>query len=255
MKKTAIVTGGGRGIGLAISRRLGRDGYNVVILGTKSADKYKSAFAQLRKDNIHFRYVQGNVAVAKDRTRLLEEALDFYGGVHVLVNNAGVAPKVRLDLLEMTEDSYDYVMDINTKGTLFLSQIVAKQMIHQPIEGKKRGVIINISSISAVASSVNRGEYCISKASISMLTKLFADRLAEELILVNEVRPGIIYTEMTANVKDKYDVLIANGLVPLVRWGTPEDVAGVVSAICSDNFMYTTGSVFDVDGGQHIMRF
>lgn len=255
MKKTAIVTGGGRGIGFAISRRLGIDGYNVVILGTKNAEAYESAFSQLRKENVLFRYVQGNVAFAKDRARLLDEAVNYYGGVHVLVNNAGVAPKIRQDLLEMTEDSFDYVMDVNVKGTLFLSQIVARQMMLQPIENNRRGVIVNISSVSAVASSVNRGEYCISKASISMLTKLFAHRLAEELIYVNEVRPGIIDTEMTAKVKDKYDELIANGLLPLARWGTPEDVARVVGAICSDDFLYTTGSIFDVDGGQHIMRF
>ena len=172
----------------------------------------------------------------------------------MLVNNAGVAPLVRADLLEMTEESFDRVVGINTKGNMFLTQAVARQMISQePIE-KRKGVIVNISSCSSVVSSTSRGEYCVSKAGISMLTTLFADRLAAEGILVHEVRPGVIATDMTSAVQAKYDRLIEDGLFPIARWGTPEDVAGAVSALVSDKFLYTTGNYIDVDGGFHIKR-
>ena len=165
-----------------------------------------------------------------------------------------MAPKVRSDLLEMTEESFDRVVGINTKGCLFLTQAVARQMIAQePLDGR-RGVIVNVSSCSAVVSSTNRGEYCVSKAGVSMLTSLFADRLAGEGILVNEVRPGVIATDMTSAVKEKYDRLIAANAFPIPRWGTPEDVAGVVSALCGGKFTYTTGNYIDVDGGFHIQR-
>lgn len=172
----------------------------------------------------------------------------------MLVNNAGVAPKVRADLLEMSEESFDYVVGINTKGNMFLTQLVAKQMIAQePVDGRK-GVIVNVSSCSSVVSSTNRGEYCVSKAGVSMLTTLYADRLAAEGILVNEVRPGVIATDMTSKVQGKYDALIEKGTFPIARWGTPEDVAGAVSLLCSDRLRYTTGNYLDVDGGFHIQR-
>ena len=167
----------------------------------------------------------------------------------MLVNVAGVAPKVRADLLEMTGESYDYVMDINLKGTFFLTQLAAKKMKHQG-----SGYICNISSLSAYTSSVNRGEYCISKAGLSMVTKLFADRLAEYGIAVNEVRPGIIATDMTAGVQEKYDTLIAGDLLPIKRWGTPEDVANAVWTLCNGSLPYVTGQSIDVDGGFHIRR-
>ncbi len=174
--------------------------------------------------------------------------------VHVLVNNAGVAPRVRADLLEMSEESFDYVLGVNTKGNMFLTQAVAKQMIRQaPLDGRK-GVIVNVSSCSSVVSSVNRGEYCVSKAGVSMLTTLYADRLAQEGILVHEVRPGVIATDMTSAVQDKYDKMIGDGMFPIARWGTPQDVANAVSALCSDKFLYTTGNYIDVDGGFHIKR-
>ena len=173
----------------------------------------------------------------------------------MLVNNAGVAPKVRRDLLEMTEESFDHVVGINTKGTMFFTQAVARQMISQTWDYPgKRGTIVNVSSCSAEVSSIGRGEYCISKAGVSMLTTLFADRLAGEGILVNEVRPGVIATDMTAIVKEKYDKMFAEGVFPIARWGTPEDIAGVVSAYASDKFTYTTGNYVDVDGGFHIKR-
>lgn len=184
----------------------------------------------------------------------MTEAFKKFGRIDVLVNNAGVAPKLRADLLTMTEESYDYVMDTNTKANMFITQRVARKMTAQePVDGRK-GIIINISSCSAEVSSVNRGEYCISKAGISMLTLLYADRLAGEGILVYEVRPGVIRTDMTKKVEEKYSGLIGQGLFPIARWGTPEDVARAVRAFASGDFPYTTGSYIDVDGGFHIKR-
>ncbi|MBO5222437.1 MAG: 3-ketoacyl-ACP reductase [Clostridia bacterium] len=239
--KIAIVTGVAGGIGKASALLLARKGYTVVGMGRRPL------FDRTDFDRAGIVYVQGDLSVAEDRSRLLEQACSM-GEIGVLVNVAGVAPKQRLDLLEMTEESYDYVMGINTKGTLFLTQAVANEMIRRG----KGGSIVNISSCSAYTSSVNRGEYCISKAGVSMITKLFADRLSSEGITVNEVCPGIIATEMTAGVKEKYDRLIADGLVPLGRWGTPDDVAKAVVALCDGTFGYTTGASLIVDGGMHI---
>lgn len=254
MKKTAIVTGGSRGIGFAISKKLAADGYNIVIMDMNAQADYQQNFDQLTKLGVECLYFQGNICSPEDRERLIGETVAKFGGIHVLVNNAGVAPQVRNDLLEMTEQSWDRVVGINTKGTMFLTQAVARQMIKQPVEGKKRGTIINISSCSAVVSSVGRGEYCVSKAGVSMLTTLYADRLAHEGILVHEVRPGVIDTDMTSNVKEKYNAMFASGAFPIARWGTPEDIAGAVSAFASDLFLYTTGNYVDVDGGFHIQR-
>lgn len=254
MKQTAIVTGGSRGIGFAIARQLGQDGFNIVILDMNPEQDYISNFAKLAEDGTEYLYIQGNICKSEDRAKLIEKAVLRFGGIHVLVNNAGVAPNVRNDLLEMTEESFDRVIGINTKGTMFLTQAVAKQMLSQEIIGKKRGTIINISSCSAEVSSVGRGEYCVSKAGVSMLTTLFADRLASENILVHEVRPGVIATDMTATVQKKYDDLFAAGAFPIARWGTSEDVAGAVSAFAGDKFLYTTGNYIDVDGGFHIKR-
>lgn len=254
MNKTAIVTGGGRGIGFAVCRRLGMDGYNVVIVGTSPAERYRQNLAKLDSDGIEYLYIQGDICDARDRTRILDEVVKKYGQVRVLVNNCGVAPVKRNDLLEMSEESFDRVIGVNTKGTMFFTQLVAKQMITQPLEGGKRGTIVNVSSLSAEVSSVNRGEYCISKAGVSMLTTLYADRLAREGIVVNEVRPGVIATDMTVPAKEKYDKMIAEGAFPIARWGLPEDVAAAVSAFCSDDFSYITGNYINVDGGYHIKR-
>ncbi len=172
----------------------------------------------------------------------------------MLVNVAGVAPRVRSDLLEMTEESYDEVMNINTKGTLFLTQLAAKKILENSVNGGIRGYICNISSVSAYTSSVSRGQYCISKAGVSMITQLFADRLAEFGIPVNEIRPGIIATEMTAGVTEKYDALIDGGLLPIARWGSPEDVAEAVWTVCSGALPYMTGQAINIDGGFHIRR-
>ena len=254
MKKTAIVTGSSRGIGFAIARQLGLDGYNIVMVATGPQEKNQAAVDALQKQGVCCAYVQANIGDHDDRLRILDAALTAFGRVDALVNNAGVAPRVRADLLEMSEESFDYVLGVNTKGNMFLTQAVAKQMIRQEPLGGRKGVIVNVSSCSAVVSSISRGEYCVSKAGVSMLTTLYADRLACEGILVHEVRPGVIATDMTGTVKAKYDDLIAKGTFPIARWGQPEDVANAVSALCSDKFLYSTGNYIDIDGGFHIPR-
>lgn len=254
MKKVAIVTGSSRGIGYAIARRLGRGGFRVVVSATGPQEKYEQVLAGLTADGIEWRYIRCDIADHDSRLHLIEETVRQFGRIDVLVNNAGVAPKVRADLLEMTEESFDRVVGTNTKGNLFLTQAAAKQMLCQEPIGKKRGTIINISSCSVEVSSVSRGEYCVSKAGVSMLTTLFADRLAGEGILVNEIRPGVIATDMTSTVTGKYDKLIADGAFPIARWGTPEDIANAVSVFAGDDFLYTTGSYLDIDGGFHIKR-
>ena len=241
--KVAIVTGVAGGIGKASAIMLAKCGYAVVGMG-RSAEPDLSDF-----DGLDVTYVQGDIASAEDRSALLDAAIKK-GEITALVNVAGVAPKVRTDILEMSEESYDYVMNINTKGTLFLTQAVANRMIGQ----RCGGAIVNVSSCSAYTSSTSRGDYCISKAGVSMITKLFADRLASEGITVNEVCPGIIATGMTAAVKEKYDRLIADGLVPLGRWGTPDDIAKAVVALVDGTFGFETGESFILDGGMHIRR-
>ena len=254
IKKTALVTGASRGIGLAIARQLGLDGFNVVMVATGPRERNTSAVKTLEDDGTSVAYVQADISSSEDRLRIVGEAVKYFGRIDVLVNNAGVAPLERADLLDMTEESFDRVVGINTKGNMFLTQAVAKQMLKQESAGQRRGVIVNISSCSSVVSSTNRGEYCVSKAGISMLTVLYADRLAREGILVHEVRPGVIDTDMTGKVHEKYDRLIEQGEFPIARWGKPEDVANAVSALVSDKFLYTTGNYIDVDGGFHIRR-
>jgi len=241
--KIAIVTGIAGGIGKASALMLAKKGYAVVGMG-RSEHPDLSDF-----EGLDVTYVSGDISSGDDRARLFDAAV-AKGEISVLVNVAGVAPKVRNDILEMTEESYDYVMGINTKGTLFLTQAVANQMVKQG----KGGSIVNISSCSAYTSSVSRGEYCISKAGVSMITKLFADRLASEGITVNEICPGIIATGMTEAVKEKYDKLIAGGLVPLGRWGQPEDIAKAVTTLCDGTLGFMTGESLILDGGMHIRK-
>ena len=241
--KIAIVTGVLGGIGRESALQLAKSGYAIVgmdVMDTPDLSDF---------DGYEFTYMKGNLADAESREALVSLARKK-GEIAVLVNVAGVAPRVRRDILEMTEESYDFVMGINTKGTLFLTQAVANALI----EAGKGGSIVNISSCSAYTSSTSRGEYCISKAGVSMITKLFADRLASEGITVNEICPGIIATGMTAAVKEKYDRLIEGGLVPLGRWGQPADIAKAVVALCDGTFGYTTGQSFILDGGMHIRK-
>ena len=252
--RTALVTGGSRGIGLSIVKELGLHGYRVALMATRPEEEYPESTEILRKAGVDYFWFSGDISNSEDRKRVVLQALEALGTFDVLVNNAGVAPKVRADLLTMTEESFDYVIGTNTKGNMFMTQAVALQMMKQPLHGDKRGTIINISSCSAEVSSVNRGEYCVSKAGISMLTKLYADRLAPEGIFVYEIRPGVIRTDMTSQVEEKYTELIKQGMFPIARWGVPEDVAKAVRAFCSDDFCYTTGNYIDVDGGFHIRR-
>lgn len=244
MNKIAVISGASAGIGLATARLFTENSITVVGMGTR--EKVDNAPTE------NFHYISGNVASAEDRQRLLDTAVETYGRIDILVNVAGVAPKERTDILDMTEESYDTVLDINTKAMMFLTQAVSKEMIKN--EGEIKGAIVNISSLSAYTSSVSRGEYCISKAGVSMITKLFADRLSEYNIPVNEVRPGIIATDMTSKVKEKYDRLIDEGLLPIKRWGTPEDVAKAVLALVNGSLPYITGQSLDVDGGFHLRR-
>lgn len=241
-KKIALVTGVAGGIGSAVARLFLENGIAVVGMDVAPLSPF---------ENESFIYCQGDLSDKVSREKYIKTAVDTYGKIDILVNVAGVAPKVRNDILDMTEESYDFVMNINTKGTLFLTQAVAKILIENPSEQKS---IVNISSMSAYTSSTSRGEYCISKAGVSMITALFADRLAEYGIPVNEIRPGIIATGMTATVKGKYDALIDGGLLPIKRWGKPEDIAKAVLALVDGSLPYVTGQSIDVDGGFHIRR-
>ena len=198
------------------------------------------------------------MGVAADRARIVAETVEKFGRIDLLVNNAGVAPKVRADLLDASEESFDRLFAINLKGPYLLTQLVAKQMLQQERDAEGfRGRIVNITSISVYTASINRGDYCMVKAGLAMMTKLFADRLASDGINVYEIRPGVIATDMTGGVKEKYDQLILRderGITPIRRWGKPEDVCRAVRAIMEDRFPFSTGAVFDIDGGFHLHR-
>ena len=243
----ALVTGASRGIGRGIAVELGRLGWHVVVnyAGNQTAAEEAAQF--VREAGGEASIVQGDIGNSDDRERLLRETLAVDGTIDLLVNNAGVAPSVRADLLEAGEESFDRLISINLKGPYVLSQAVARKMVE-----RGSGQIINISSISAYTASVNRGDYCISKAGIGMMTALFAARLADHGVRVYEVRPGVIATDMTGAVKDKYDKLIAEGLSPIKRWGTPEDIGRAVAAIARGDFPFSTGEVINVDGGFHL---
>jgi NAD(P)-dependent dehydrogenase (short-subunit alcohol dehydrogenase family) len=254
-KKVALVTGGTRGIGLGIADQLADDGYLLTVTGMRPWEEVEETIRSLERNGQPVLYVQGDISSPISRRYLINTALTSFGRIDVLVNNAGIAPAARRDLLEMTEESMDRVLGVNLKGTFFLTQQVANMMIRlMDAEVDLQPVIVNISSVSSYAASTERGEYCISKAGLSMVTSLFADRLAEYGIGVYEVRPGIIRTDMTAGVTAKYDALIEGGLTPIKRWGTPKDVADAVSLLCSGRLGFSTGDVLNVDGGFHIRR-
>lgn len=254
MKRVAIVTGGVRGIGLGITRSLLKEGFTVVACGTKTADAVNGIVRELEtQGTVH--YIQANVASATDRARLVDEVRARVGALHVLINNAGIAPRVRADLLDATEASFDEVLGINLKGPYFLTQAAARWMIEQKkADPSWRGCVVNMSSVSATFASPARGEYCISKAGISMATQLWAARLGEFDIPVYEVRPGIIATDMTAGVTEKYDRLIAGGLLVQPRWGTIEDVGQAVAMLARGDLPYSSGQVLMVDGGMAVRR-
>lgn len=255
MKKVAFITGGSRGIGLGIAEHLAKAGFNLAINGMRPEEAVQGVLAELTELGAEVIYCQGDIASADDRKAMLAKIKAHYGSLHVLVNNAGVAPKQRNDILEATEESFDYVISTNLKGTYFLTQAVANWLIEQRAEDLSfSSCIINVSSISATVASVNRGEYCLSKAGLSMATQLFAVRLGEYNIPVYEVRPGVIKTDMTAGVTAKYDQLIENGLCVQKRWGFPDDVGKAVTALAKGDFPYSTGQVIMVDGGMSLAR-
>lgn len=254
MRKVAIVTGGSRGIGYAIAKNMLRDGYATCIIGRRAEEDVRESLEPLRAMGEVF-YFRGSTADAAERDAFVRAVMARYGRIDVLVNNAGVAPKVRQDLLSATEDSFDFVVGVNVKGTMFMTQRVAQEMLRQSVgENGVRAVIVNISSFSAFVSSPNRAEYCVSKAGVSMLTRLYADRLADERIFVYEVQPGVIRTDMTAAVQEKYDRLLKGPEFPIHRWGLPEDVANAVSLLTQGGLTYTTGQVIHVDGGYMNIR-
>lgn len=254
-KRIAIVTGGSRGIGLGIVKQLLKDGFSVMINGVRPLESVSGLLAELKAEDGEVAYCAGDIADADARQNLIQATKTQFGALHVLVNNAGVAPKVRADLLEATEESYDWVMDVNLKGPYFLTQLAARWMIEQrQADADWRGSIINVNSISATVVSVNRGEYCISKAGLAMVTGLWAARLGEFGIPVYEVRPGVTATDMTAGVQEKYDKLIAEGLTVTPRWGQPEDVGMAVASLAGGHFPYSTGQAIMVDGGLTLPR-
>jgi len=255
MKKVALITGGSRGIGLGIASQLLKDGFAVAINGVRHFEMVAGTIEALKNAGGEVMYCRGDISVAADRHQVIEAVKNAFGRLHVLVNNAGIAPKERKDILEASEESFTTLMATNLQGPYFLTQAVANWMIDQQKKDDSfTGSIINISSISSTVASVNRGEYCIAKAGLSMATKLFATRLGEYNIPVYEVCPGIIRTDMTAGVTEKYDKLISGGLTLQQRWGEPSDVGKAVSALALGYFPYSSGQVFMVDGGMTVPR-
>jgi 3-oxoacyl-[acyl-carrier protein] reductase len=256
----ALVTGSSRGLGRGIAEVLARDGLSVAVhyANNKAAaeETLASCRALARRPDQRFVAVGGNVGLAADRARIFAETIAAFGRIDALVNNAGIAPRIRADISEATEEIFDEVMAVNLKGPYFLSQLVARHWLEHKGEARLTAgyKLIFVSSISAYLASINRGEYCISKAALAMATKLWATRLATEGAQVYEVRPGIMATDMTAGVKEKYDKLIAEGLVPQKRWGNGEDVGLAVSALLQGHFPFSTGDVINVDGGIHLQR-
>ncbi|WP_234733815.1 3-ketoacyl-ACP reductase [Tellurirhabdus bombi] len=255
MKRVAFVTGGSRGIGYGIAEYLAKEGFDLAINGMRSEELITDALQNLRALGAEVIYCPGDIASKEAREAMLAKIKAHFGRLHVLVNNAGVAPKERRDILEATEESFEYVLTTNLQGPYFLTQAVANWLIAQKAAAPDFvGSIITISSVSATVASVNRGEYCVAKAGLSMTTQLFAARLGEFDIPVYEVRPGIIRTDMTAGVTGKYDKLIEEGLCVQKRWGYPDDVGRAVAALARGDFPYSTGQVIMIDGGMTLPR-
>lgn len=255
MNKVALITGGTRGIGLGIAEELAKSDFCLALNGVRRLEEVEAEIKNLKQFGVDVIYCQGNLAVSDDRKKIVDRIRNHYGRLNVLVNNAGIAPRDRKDILESSEESYDEVMNVNLKGPYFLTQALANWMISQKNNDPEySGCIINISSISATIASTNRGEYCLSKAGLSMMTSLYATRMGEFDIPVYEVRPGITKTDMTSSVQKKYDDLLARGLCIQKRWGMPKDVGMAVTALANGHFPYSTGQVIMVDGGLTISR-
>lgn len=254
-KRVALVTGGSRGIGHGVACALASAGFDLVVNGRRPAEEVSQALTEIESHGASTLYCQADVSELADHTTMLSAIRERFGRLDVLVNNAGVAPEVRADLLDATPESFDRLMRINLRGPYFLTQTVAKWMVEQRnADPQFRAAIINVSSISATVASVNRGDYCISKAGVAMATQLWAARLGEFGIPVYEVRPGVIRTDMTAGVTDKYDKLIAEGLTVEPRWGTPDDIGRAVAVLASGGLSYATGAVLPIDGGLTLQR-
>jgi NAD(P)-dependent dehydrogenase (short-subunit alcohol dehydrogenase family) len=254
-KRVALVTGGSRGIGLGIAESLADCGFDLAINGVREAAAVAGVVQSLMRRGAEVLYCRGDVAISSDRQAVLDAVRARFSRLDVLVNNAGVAPTVRADILDASEESFDRVVGINLKGPYFLTQLAARWMIDQrAADAAFSGVIVNVSSVSATEASINRGDYCISKAGVTMATQLWAHRLAEHGIAVYEVRPGIITTDMTAPVKEKYDRLMAGGLTVENRWGMPEDVGRAVAMLARGELTYATGNVLMIDGGLTLRR-
>jgi NAD(P)-dependent dehydrogenase (short-subunit alcohol dehydrogenase family) len=255
MRKVAIVTGGARGIGLGISKQLAAAGWNLMLNGVRDASHVKQILDDVRSLGTDVDYCAADIGKMADRLRLVESTVHRFGRIDALVNNAGITSPGRKDILEADEDSFDHVIAVNLKGPYFLTQFVARQMIVQhKRDATFRGTIVFVSSVSADFVSVNRGDYCLSKSALGMATQLWAARLAEFGIDVHEVRPGIIHSDMTSGVTEKYDRLIAEGLTLQRRWGEPEDVGKAVKALVCGEIPYATGQVLRVDGGMTVRR-
>lgn len=255
MRNVALITGGSRGIGYGIAEQLAKSGFDLAINGVRAETMVAEALDGLRALGAEVLYCSGDIASHDDRRAILTKVKAHFGQLNVLVNNAGVAPKERRDILDATEESFQYVLSTNLQGPYFLTQAAANWMIEQKhSDATFTGCIVNVSSVSATVASVNRGEYCVAKAGLSMMTQLFAARLGEFDIPVYEVRPGIIRTDMTAGVTAKYDKLIADGLCVQKRWGHPADVGKAVAALALGNFPYSTGQIILIDGGMTLPR-
>lgn len=250
--KVALITGGARGIGLGIARSLAAEGCKLALNGVRDEADVREVLDELTGDVI---YCQGDVSRAADRERMVDKVRHRYGRLDVLVNNAGITSPGRKDLLEAEEESFDHVVGVNLKGPFFLTQLAARWMIEQRDANESfRGVVINVSSVSAEIISTNRGDYCLTKAATGMATKLWAARLAEHNVEVYELQPGVIRSDMTAPVTEKYDRLLAEGLAPQRRWGEPEDVGRAAAMLVRGDLPYATGQVLKIDGGMTIRQ-
>jgi NAD(P)-dependent dehydrogenase (short-subunit alcohol dehydrogenase family) len=255
VRRVALITGAGRGIGLGIAECLAKEGNDIVVCDIHEESVVAGAMAELRKLGADVLYCRADVTDASARQKMLADIKAKFGRLNVLVNNAGVAPKVRADILDASEESFERLIKINLQGPYFLTQVVANWMVEQKkADTSFFGCIINISSVSATVASVSRGEYCISKAGVSMATQLFAARLGEFDIPVYEIRPGIIKTDMTSTVTAKYDKLIGEGLLVQSRWGYPSDIGKAAAMMVRGDIAYSTGQVIMVDGGQTLQR-